>query len=104
MIQGIGKELGAFLQAILAGNAVYLGYCVLRIFRRLVGHNLFWISVEDFIFWMGTGLYLFVTIYQTSSGNIRWYFVVGVLLGGMLTHGIIQKIVKKYIDKSGEKE
>ena len=99
MIQGIGKELAVFLRAALAGNVVYLAYCVLRVFRRLIKHNLFWISVEDFLFWVGTGLYLFVAIYQTSNGSIRWYFVVGVLLGGILTHLLVQKIVKKYIDK-----
>lgn len=99
MILGIEKELSVFLQAVLAGNLVCLVYCVVRVFRRIVNHNLFWISVEDFIFWIGTGLYLFLTIYQTSNGSIRGYFVIGVLLGGIITHCLAQKIIKKYIDK-----
>ena len=99
MILGIERELSVFLQAALAGNLVYLVYLVLRIFRRIVKHNLFWVSLEDILYWIGTGLYLFIRIYQTSSGSIRWYFVVGVLAGGILTHYIIYKIVKKYIDK-----
>lgn len=104
MILGIEKELSVFLQATLAGNLVYLVYCAIRVFRRIVKHNLFFVSLEDILYWIGTGLYLFVEIYYTSNGTIRWYFVVGVLLGGVITHCIIRKITKKYIAKRKKKE
>lgn len=104
MILGIEKELSVFLQAVLAGNLVYLTYCAIRIFRRIIKHNLFWVSVEDSIFWIVTGFYLFFQIYQTSNGKIRWYFVLGVLVGGILTHYVISKITKKNIDKSKKRE
>ena len=104
MILGIEKELTVFLQAVLAGNLVYLVYFMIRIFRRILKHNLFWISVEDAIFWIVTGFYLFFKIYQTSNGTIRWYFVLGVLVGGIFTHRIISKIMKKNIDKSKKRE
>ena len=97
---GIEREAIVFLQAGLAGNMVYLVYTVLRIFRRILKHNLFWISVEDLLFWIGSAIFLFVRIFQTSAGAIRWYFVVGVLTGGILTHEIIRKIAKKYIAKT----
>ncbi len=104
MILGIEKELSVFLQAVLAGNLVYLSYLAIRIFRRILKHNLFWVSVEDAIFWIAAGFYLFFKIYQTSNGTIRWYFVLGVLAGGILTHHIISKITKKHIDKSKKRE
>ena len=104
MILGIEKELSVFLQAALAGNLVYLVYYAIRIFRRLVKHKLFWISLEDAFFWIATGFYLFLKIYQTSNGTIRWYFVFGVLAGGIFTHQIIMKIAKKYIDKFQKRE
>lgn len=104
MILGIGKELSVFLQAVLAGNIIYLAYSVIRVVRRLWKHNLFFVSLEDLIFWIGTGIYLFVRIYQTSNGIIRWYFVIGVLLGGIVTHFIIFQISKKYIAKRRKKE
>ena len=104
MILGIGKELSVFLQAVLAGNIIYLAYSVIRVVRRLWRHNLFFVSLEDLIFWIGTGIYLFVRIYQTSDGIIRWYFVIGVLLGGIVTHFIIFQISKKYIAKRRKKE
>lgn len=104
MILGIGKELSVFLQAVLAGNLIYLVYSLIRVMRRLWKHNLFFVSLEDLIFWIGTGIYLFVRIYQTSDGIIRWYFVIGVLLGGIVTHFIIFQISKKYIAKRRKKE
>lgn len=104
MILGIEKELSVFLQAALAGNLVYLVYSVIRVLRRIIKHNLFFISLEDLIFWIGTGIYLFIKIYQTSNGSIRWYFVIGVLAGGILTHFFICKIVKKYIAKWKKRE
>ena len=104
MILGIEKELSVFIQAALAGNLVYLAYCAIRVFRRIVQHNLFWVSVEDALFWIVTGFYMFARIYKTSNGTIRWYFVVGVLLGGIVTHRMIKKITKKYIDKTKKRE
>ena len=104
MILGIEKELSVFLQAALAGNLVYLVYFAIRILRRIIKHNLFWVSLEDAFFWIVTGFYLFTRIYKTSNGTIRWYFVLGVAVGGILTHYIILKITKKYIDKSKKKE
>ena len=104
MILGIEKELSIFIQAILAGNITYFVYTMLRVFRRILKHNLFWISLEDILYWIGTGLYLFICAYQSSNGSIRWYFVLGVLVGGILTHRIICKIPKKNIDKSKKRE
>jgi hypothetical protein len=104
MILGIEKELSVFLQAILAGNLVYMAYCTIRVFRRIIRHNLFWVSVEDILFWILTGFYMFTRIYQTSNGTIRWYFVLGVFTGGIFTHRIIKKIMKKYIDKRKKRE
>lgn len=104
MILGIEKELSVFLQAALAGNLVYLVYSVIRVLRRIIKHNLFFISLEDLVFWVGTGIYLFIKIYQTSNGSIRWYFVTGVLAGGILTHFLIYEIAKKYIAKWEKRE
>lgn len=103
MILGVEKELFAFIQAMLAGNVVYLMYLAIRVFRRIVRHNLFWVSLEDALFWIATGFYLFLEIYQTSNGSIRWYFVLGILVGAILTHCVVSKFLKKYIDKSHKK-
>lgn len=91
---GIEEELSVFLQAMLAGNIVFLVYCCLRVFRRIIGHGLFLISVEDFFFWIWTGLYLFGKIYDTSDGSIRWFFVAGVFAGGVCSCFVMRFFVK----------
>lgn len=97
---GIEKEISIFISACLLGNLACLVYSAIRVFRRIIRHSLFWISIEDLVFWVCTGIYLFVEMYRTCDGNIRWYFVFGVILGGGITCWIIQKFTKKYIDKS----
>ena len=100
---GIEKEVSIFLSACLLGNAVSLIYCALCVFRRIIKHTLFWVSLEDFAFWIGTGLYVFTEMYRTCNGSIRWYFVLGVLAGGGVTIRFAQKLVKKVIDKRKKK-
>lgn len=77
-IQG---ELIIFLVSVVTGIMLRLIYRSIGIFRQLVEHSLIFIGVEDLIFWVGAALYVFVQIYHTSDGSIRWYFVLGVVLG-----------------------
>ena len=64
------------------------------------------IEIEDFLYWIATAIYLFVQIYHTSNGSIRWYFVLGVVLGVAVSTFLwkrIEKMLKKIYDlQSGE--
>ncbi len=86
---GIGDEMSIFLQAMLAGNVIVLVYMCIRTVRRLIKHSLFFISLEDFFFWIWAGIYLFQKIYNTSDGGIRWFFAIGVVLGGIFTFFVL---------------
>ena len=100
---GIGNEISIFVSACLLGNVVSLMYYAIRVFRRIIKHTLFWVSIEDFIFWAGIGFYLFAEMYRTCAGSIRWYFVLGVLAGGGITCWLLQKFVGKFIKKVVDK-
>ena len=100
---GIGNEISIFVSACLQGNMVCLVYYTIRVFRRIVKHTLLWVSIEDFIFWAGTGFYLFAEMYRTCAGSIRWYFVLGVLAGGGITCWLLQKFVGKFMKKVVDK-
>lgn len=100
---GIEREFSIFIGACFTGNIVCLSYCILRLFRRLFTHTLFWISFEDLLFWIFTALYIFKEMYHRCLGSIRWYFVLGVFLGGIVTGFLVQKI-QKNIDKSRQTE
>ena len=97
---GIGNEVSIFVSACLSGVVIVAVYSVIRIFRRLRKHTLLWISIEDFLYWVWCTVYLFAEMHRTCSGRIRWYFVIGVSVGGGFFAAIFQKFLKKRIDKS----
>lgn len=78
---GIGRELRSFLHADLTGIFVSSVYLWIRALRRVAGHRLWIMNLEDILYWIGTAVYIFVQIYHTSDGIIRWYFVLGAAAG-----------------------
>ena len=74
-MSGLGVEADAFLRAFFSGMFLCGVYEVLRLFRRIIRHHSIVVSAEDFLYWLFCGFYLFGEIFQTSSGEIRWYFM-----------------------------
>ena len=60
--------------------------------------------LEDIVYWIGMGFYLFLKLYHVTNGTIRWYFIIGTLVGARITHQTIGKFAKKYIAKRGKRE
>lgn len=95
-----------FFSAILAGLVVRLVYKCITTLRRFLPHKLWVVNVEDVCFGLGSGLYLFVQIYHTSAGMIRWYFALGIVLGmifASLSLRKIEKVTKKIYTSKKEK-
>ena len=102
----IREELIIFLTALVTGVILRLMYRCICCFRQIIKHNYFAIGVEDLVFWVGCALYVFVQIYYTSDGSIRWYFVLGVVLGAEIVFALqrrVEKIVEKNVRKRGDK-
>lgn len=99
---GLEKELGIFVHAVISGMIVYGTYTMIRIIRRIIRHNLLAVSIEDFLFWLGTSFYLFIQIYYTTDGRVRWYFVLGVA-GGMILLVFLLFLMKKMTKKMFKK-
>lgn len=93
---GIKSELIIFVIAVLSGIAVRLVYACISCFRQIVNHNFIIMGIEDFIFWFCTAIYLFVQMFHTSDGSIRWYFILGIVIGGALCSFFIRKAKKMY--------
>jgi len=93
---GIEKELIGFLSAVVSGAVVRLCYQCLTCLRGIVKHSLLLIEIEDALFWLGTALYVFVQIYYTSSGSIRWYFVLGIVFGAIAVSIFLRKMKKTF--------
>lgn len=91
---GVGREVIVFAVAVFSGAIVRLTYRCLSCFREIIKHSLLVMGIEDLIFWVGAALYIFVQIYQTSSGSIRWYFVLGVVSGAVFMTIFIRRFEK----------
>ena len=85
MMMEVKEELIIFLLAVVSGGIVRLSYRFLHCVRQIVRHNLLAIEIEDFLFWIFSALFLFVQIFLTPSGRIRWHLVLGVVFGDVIS-------------------
>ena len=85
-------ECARFIRAILDGVLLTSAYLSLHILREIISHKLWMIHLEDAIYWCGVFAYLFVQIYYTNNGNLRWYDVLGIVLGMIISCLILKKI------------
>lgn len=74
-------------------TAVYDG---LRIFRRVIPHNGFWISVEDLGFWIYCAAEVFLMMYHESDGTLRWFAILGAMTGMFLYKKLVSGWLVKY--------
>lgn len=106
MSDTIMAECYFFLHAALTGVILSAIYDVFRILRRVRCHGWFWIAVEDLFYWIGSALYIFSVLMQGNNGIIRWFFVLGILLGMLVYNmtlsqhlvGALSKVIKKILD------
>lgn len=71
--------------SIAMGIFITFVYDLLRIFRRVIRHNSFFVSLEDLLFWVFCALSVFALMYSMGNGNLRWFAVFGAL-GGMFVY------------------
>lgn len=81
----ISEEAAGFLAAVLTGGVLRLVYIGLQVFRQIVRHSLRGMGIEDLFFWILSAFYVFVQNYHTNIGGLRWYYILGVVGGAILT-------------------
>ncbi len=77
----VGREFFIFIYAVLAGMFLMLSYKFLQLMRCLIPHKPQIVNMEDLLFWVFTSFYLFQKMYRTTNGSVRWFFVIGIILG-----------------------
>lgn len=81
----IAQQLRLGECCILYGMLITLIYDLIRIIRRVIPHSFFWISLEDLFYWIAVAIGIFLLLYYTNDGNLRWVAVL-VVFGGMLLY------------------
>ncbi len=105
MSETIMAELYFFLHAVLTGIVLSAVYDVFRIMRRVHTHKWFLIAVEDFLYWIGSALYISYVLMNDNNGIIRWFFILGILLGMVIYNvtisqhlvGILSKTINRLL-------
>ncbi|MDF2541913.1 MAG: hypothetical protein K0S47_1631 [Herbinix sp.] len=93
MNKAISVELHFFLVSILWGIILLLIYDSLRIFRRLIKQNAFFIAIQDFFYWVISSVLIFAMMYKQNNGIIRGFSIMGMLLGMLLYHYLLSDLI-----------
>lgn len=83
--------------ALLMGIFITFVYDVIRICRRVVPHNSFFVSLEDLGFWIYCGGSVFMLMYHESNGELRWFAVFGAIGGMLLYKKLVSPLFVKYV-------
>lgn len=89
------------LASLFNGMLLMAGYDVLRFIRWLIPHGKVWLWVEDTIFWCLAALPTFCLFFHYNEGVIRWYGLVGILLGAVLYEAGISLPLRRYLVRYG---
>lgn len=92
MNDAIMIELRFFGTSVLWGVILLILYDLLRIFRRVIIHNGFFIAFEDLIYWVVSSLLIFHMMYQQNNGIIRGFAILAMLLGMILYHSVFSEL------------
>ena len=93
----MASENEFLLHALLMGIFITFIYDILRIFRRVVPHGGFLVSLEDLVFWIYCAAEVFLMMYHESNGNLRWFAVIGALIGMLLYKKLVSPRFVKYV-------
>lgn len=85
------------LHALLMGIFITFVYDILRIFRRVIPHGKFAVSLEDILFWIYCAVRVFLLMHHESNGTLRWFAVFGALVGMLLYKKLVSGFLVKWV-------
>ena len=89
MSQDIINEVYFLAYSVAMGIVITFVYDFILISRQMVKHNLFFVSLEDFLFWAACAVAVFYMLYEENNGILRWFAVFGAAFGMLLYKKII---------------
>ena len=96
----VGFEVSLFLKAVQLGMETFFLYDLIRIFRRVILHNMAGEIAEDILYWIVIGYKMYVLLLTENGGGLRFYIVLGMGLGGLLYFQSIGKYLVKNVSKA----
>lgn len=72
-----------FIRCIEIGILMGMIYDLIRIFRKIINHYNWVVQVEDALYWLACSFIGFGILYMHNYADIRFFGVVGMILGGI---------------------
>lgn len=93
--ESIYHEIHFLLYSFALGIIITFVYDNIRVVRRVIRHNTFFISIEDLFFWIGVSLSIFLLQHRENEGIFRWFSVAGAFLGMLVYRGTLSRFYIK---------
>ncbi|MDR0949599.1 MAG: spore cortex biosynthesis protein YabQ [Lachnospiraceae bacterium] len=85
------------LHALCLGLVFVFVYDILVILRKVIKHYRFWIAIQDLAFWIFCAVAVFLLMHHESSGTLRWFAILGALVGMILYKKTLSRPFVKYV-------
>lgn len=93
--ESIYHEIRFLIYSVVLGIFITFVYDNIRVLRRVIRHNTFFVSVEDLFFWIGVALSIFLLQHRENEGMFRWFSVAGAFLGMISYRGTLSRFYIK---------
>ena len=90
-------ELLLFLLSAGMGAVLCLCYEFLAALRNIIPHSRTAAAVEDLIYWMAAGIFIFMVIYRTNQGILRFFLFLGNVFGAWVCSFTAGPLFRKMI-------
>jgi spore cortex biosynthesis protein YabQ len=87
-----------FICFILGGFTIGFFYSFLQVIIQVLGNKAI-TFILDLFFWLSTAIIIFILVFITNNGELRWYEFLGALLGIILYNMLLGNIVKDILLK-----
>ena len=94
------NQLYVFSSFILTGFAIGILYDIFRILRRSFKTADIITYIQDFIFWILTGLILLYSIFTFNNGELRSFIFIGIITGIIIYILLVSKFFIKGATKT----
>ncbi len=84
MILSLSHQANLFLTSVLLGVYVCCFYDFFRAMRKIKKYKNISVHIQDFFFIVITTVYGFYTYLYKSNGEIRFYYFIGITIGGVI--------------------
>ncbi len=85
-----------WMASIITGVIMTFAYDILRLLRRIIRHNRFFVDMEDLLFWAACFFTSFTLLYYGNNGVIRFAAVMGAGIGMLAYTLTVGRFFVKY--------